>query len=163
MNKKPDLNVFVYGTLKSGYQNHARFCRGVARVEKAHVIDRLYDMGVGYPALELPSERVLASGSSDHLHDLAVQAEFRTKHERWRKLSPLVGGWGHVYGEVLTFRYPAQQFAGLDQLEGFRPGSRSLYQRVLALAAWNGQTEPVWMYVMDDLKGKRRILEGVWT
>lgn len=119
-------------------------------------------MGVGFPALELPPEQIIARGSNDHLLDLTVQEEYRGKHENWRKLSPHMGGWGPVYGEVLTFRYPAQQFASMDLLEGFRAGSRSLYERVLALASWNGQTEPVWMYVMDDLRGKKRILEGVW-
>jgi len=162
MTNKPQLKVFVYGTLKSGYQNHQRYCRGVVRVEKADLFGRLYDMGVGYPALELPPEAIIAEGTADHLADIQTQAEFAAKHESWRPIVRPGGGWGLVRGEVLTFNYPAAQFAGMDHLEGFRPGSRSLYQRVLTIARWNGATAPVWSYVMEDFGGARRILDGEW-
>lgn len=162
MNKKPNLKVFVYDSLKSGYQNHSRFCRGVARVDKAHVIGRLYDMGVGYPALELPPNSVLANGTGDYIQDVETQAKALENYSKWKKLRPLPGGWEAVHGEVLTFRYPAQQISGLDRLEGFRPDGHSLYQRVLAIAEWSAQTEPVWMYVMKDLRGARLIPSRVW-
>ena len=159
---KPDLKVFVYGTLKTGFHNHARFCQGVAEVQNAMVMGRLYDVGVGFPALEIPADSILEVGSNDHLDDIAVQEKFRSRHEKSRILPSIEGDWGYVYGEILTFRYPAPQFARLDQLEGFQASRTSFYNRVLALAEWNEQTEPVWMYVMEDFRGKRRILDGVW-
>jgi len=130
-------------------------------VEPAYLYGRLYDMGVGYPALELPPESILTTGTADHLQDLHTQAEFTEKNKPWRQLHRPIG-WGRVHGQVLTFNYPAPQFAGLDQLEGFNPGRRCLYQRVLTRAHWNGASAPVWVYVMENCRGARLIEGGIW-
>lgn len=159
---QPELKVFVYGTLKCGYQNHVRYCQGVIRVEEATIIGRLYDMGVGFPALELPTEAILAQGTSDYKADLQTLQKHTVEHESWRPLPEFGPNWGIVHGQVLTFPYPGHQLEGMDRLEGFQPGGWCLYQRVLAMAKWNGQTGPVWVYVMKDLRGKRQILEGKW-
>ena len=48
------LRLFVYGTLKRGYWNHERFCRGVLSVEEAVVWGRLYELPSGIPVLRCP-------------------------------------------------------------------------------------------------------------
>ncbi len=37
------LRLFVYGTLKRGYWNHAPFCRGALAVQEAQVRGRLFE------------------------------------------------------------------------------------------------------------------------
>lgn len=130
------------------------------RVEEATIIGRLYDMGVGFPALELPTEALLAQGTSDSMADLQTMQKHTDNHESWRPLPEFGPNWGIVHGQVLTFPYPGHQLEGMDRLEGFRPGGRCLYQRALAIARWIGQTGPVWVYVMKVLRGKRRILDA---
>ena len=68
------LRLFVYGTLKQGYWNHERFCRGVLSVEEAVVRGRLYELPSGIPVLEVPEADVLAYGTADPLADVATQA-----------------------------------------------------------------------------------------
>jgi hypothetical protein len=41
------LRLFVYGTLKRGFWNHDRFCRGVLTVEDAVVRGRLFETNSG--------------------------------------------------------------------------------------------------------------------
>ena len=70
------LRLFVYGTLKRGYWNHDRFCRGVLDVQEAVVRGRLYEMPSGIPVLEVPETDILAHGTADPLADVATQARF---------------------------------------------------------------------------------------
>ena len=64
--------TFVYGTLKRGYWNHERFCRGLLSVEEAVVRGRLYELPSGIPVLEVPEADVLAHGTADPLADVAT-------------------------------------------------------------------------------------------
>jgi hypothetical protein len=56
------LRLFVYGTLKRGFWNHDRFCRGVLAVEDARVRGRLFETSSGIPVLQVPEEDILAVG-----------------------------------------------------------------------------------------------------
>lgn len=48
------LYVFVYGTLKPGECNYDRYCGAYGAIATpARVQGRLYDLGVGYPAMTL--------------------------------------------------------------------------------------------------------------
>ncbi len=47
-----NVRLFVYGTLKEGFENHARYCSNAGRIEKATASGRLYDTGAGYPAMQ---------------------------------------------------------------------------------------------------------------
>ena len=107
------LRLFVYGTLKQGYWNHERFCRGVLSVEEAVVRGRLYELPSGIPVLEVPEADVLAHGTADPLADVATQArlaaEFAARaaqHPDPGKNGAPGGRWGPVYGELLTFDDP---------------------------------------------------------
>ena len=159
------LKLFVYGTLKRGYGNHDQFCRGALEIREAQVRGRLYD-GPGFPVLEVPGEDVLACGTADPLADVGTQMRLSGrpgKHPRPVREGTEAGGWGAVYGEVLTFDDPESRLPAIDRLEGFRPDCRSLYRRVLVVASVSGCRELAWVYTLESTEIKhRRILSGRW-
>lgn len=59
---KPDsstLDVFVYGTLKPGYANHATCCEGkIISSTPAYTRGNLYELPMGYPAMTPGNNRV---------------------------------------------------------------------------------------------------------
>jgi len=98
--------LFVYGTLKRGYWNHDRFCRGVLDVQEAMVRGRLYEMPSGIPVLQVPDVDILAHGTADPLADVATQARLsdrvalsprsNTEKRHTRRLDPRVRGASHL-------------------------------------------------------------------
>lgn len=159
------LKLFVYGTLKRGCRNHHAFCRGFVEVREASVRGRLYQ-GPGYPLLEAPEGDVLAHGSPDPLADAATQARLscRVQAGLWQLPEGRTGEtWDTVYGEMLTFDDPRTRLPSIDRLEGFHPGGRSLFRRVLVPASVDGVHQPAWIYVVENLEiGRRRIASGRW-
>ena len=159
------LRLFVYGTLKRGYGNHDRFCRGVLSVEEAVVRGRLYELPSGIPVLEVPEADVLAHGTADPLADVATQArlaaEFaaRAAHPELGENDVPGGRWGPVYGEVLTFDDPETRLPAIDHLEGFLLGGPSHYRRVLVLRV---QEPPLLLGVMSppDLRNGLSSCQG---
>jgi len=143
------LGVFVYGTLKTGQSNHGRFCRGLLSAREANVRGRLYELTFGFPSLVVPEEDVLTTGTTNYLAD--AEEQHRT---RAGLLTPLPG-WGLVRGELLTFDDPGQRLPTLDTLEGFRPGEKSFYSRILVPAALveTGETILVWTYTAKPTSG----------
>jgi gamma-glutamylcyclotransferase (GGCT)/AIG2-like uncharacterized protein YtfP len=153
--------IFVYGTLKRGGRNHDRYFRGPAAVIEAFTCGRLFDLPAGYPALQLPHSFVLHAGSADHAEDalgfematglLAVACPARPPPAA-RVFGEWIGGFdiGRVRPE-------------LDRLEGFRPGQRSLFYRVLA-PVWHQEARapvPAWVYVQKQPRGTP-VLDGRW-
>jgi len=149
------LRLFVYGTLKHGFWNHDRFCRGVLAVEYAVVRGRLFETPSGIPVLQVPEEDILAVGSTDPLADVATQA-----HVTARMSNPeptpdrfprnVTGApWGPVYGEMLTFNDHETRLPAIDRLEGFHPDGPCLYRRALVAVQANGVILPAWLYVVD--------------
>ncbi|MFP7756217.1 gamma-glutamylcyclotransferase [Thermodesulfobacteriota bacterium B35] len=119
------LRLFVYGTLKRGYWNHDRFCRGVLDVQEAVVRGRLYEMSSGIPVLQVPETDILAHGTADPLADVATQARpagHLASYLEPMPVSATAGDWGPVYGELLTFDDPSIRLPSIDRLEGFHPG-----------------------------------------
>jgi gamma-glutamylcyclotransferase (GGCT)/AIG2-like uncharacterized protein YtfP len=143
------LRIFVYGTLKQGQRNFARFCGGVLAIEPASVLGRLYylsdgrHLSYGYPMLEVPPEHVLAVGSSDYVGDAA-------RLDR-ASVSPAAvqGDWEAIQGEIHTFDDPVQRLTAMDRLEDFHPGGPSLYHRVL-LRTLAPVGSLVWTYVAAE-------------
>ncbi|GAB4278343.1 MAG: gamma-glutamylcyclotransferase [Candidatus Rifleibacteriota bacterium] len=152
------LRLFVYGTLKRGYWNHDRFCRGVLDVQEAVVRGRLYEMPSGIPVLEVPETDILAHGTADPLADVATQTRFAGHLASYLEPTPksaTAGDWGPVSGELLTFDDPSTRLPAIDRLEGFHPGGSSMYRRVL-VPAFTGETVvPVWLYVGDEITKRR--------
>jgi gamma-glutamylcyclotransferase (GGCT)/AIG2-like uncharacterized protein YtfP len=133
--------VFVYGTLKRGGRFHDRHCAGVVAVEEATVRGTLGELG-GYPMLDVFGGDVLAVGTAEPLADVRVQEATAA-----RSSSPPFGV--EVRGELLVFDDPATRLPALDELEGFRPGRPSLYERVLIAArlVGSGEARTAWGYV----------------
>lgn len=143
----PTINCFVYGTLKRGFPNHDRFCRNAIDIQPATVLGRLYNLGA-YPALEVPEESILAHGTTDPLADAATQAHYDAHMPPHASNTPPPGDWDPIHGELITFSDPARDLPPLDQLEGYNPGIRSFYQRVLVrVHASRGLSSPAWLYV----------------
>jgi gamma-glutamylcyclotransferase (GGCT)/AIG2-like uncharacterized protein YtfP len=155
------LRLFVYGTLKRGFWNHDRFCRGVLAVEDALVRGRLFETSSGIPVLQVPEEDILAVGTTDPLADVATQARVVARMsdpEPTPDRLPKKGTgapWGPVYGELLTFDDPENRLPAIDRLEGFHPGGPCLYRRVLVSAQANGTELPVWLYVVEVTSNRR--------
>lgn len=68
-----------------------------------------------------------------------------------------------MYGELITFDDPETRLPAIDRLEGFRPGRRSLYRRVLVPASVNGAPKLAWVYTVETtgIKGCR-LVSGRW-
>jgi len=164
------LRLFVYGTLKRGFWNHDRFCRGVLTVEDAVVRGRLFETSSGIPVLEVPEEDILAVGTTNPLADVATQAHVvarMSNPEPTTDRLPKKGTgapWAPVYGEILTFDDPETRLPAIDRLEGFHPGGPCLYRRVLVSAQANGAELPVWLYVVGDrwTGGFKYLSGGIW-
>ena len=158
------LRLFVYGTLKRGFWNHDRFCRGVLNIREAVVRGRLYEMHSGIPGLQVPDGDVLAHGTSDVSADVATQARLSEQvvsSPEPALQSATAGDWGCVYGEILTFNDPESRLPAIDRLEGFRPGGSSLYRRVLVPAQTDKAVCPVWLYVGTESTLIRSSLSGL--
>jgi gamma-glutamylcyclotransferase (GGCT)/AIG2-like uncharacterized protein YtfP len=161
------LRLFVYGTLKRGFWNHDRFCRGVVTVEAALVRGRLFETSSGIPVLQVPEEDILAVGTTDPLADVGTQAHVTARMsspEPTPDRLPKKGTgapWGDVYGELLTFDDPETRLPAIDRLEGFRPGGPCLYRRVLVSTQAHGTVLPGWLYVGEDpISGRLTPLGG---
>jgi gamma-glutamylcyclotransferase (GGCT)/AIG2-like uncharacterized protein YtfP len=143
------IRLFVYGTLKRGQANHARFCANATGIVPAFTWGRLYALDLGFPALEVPPTLILAQGTCDPLADAATQASW-----------PGVGfdrpdgDWDLIEGELMTFADPLRDLPPIDRLEGFRPGGHSWYGRVLIPARSGTVVVTAWTYDGASVKAQ---------
>jgi gamma-glutamylcyclotransferase (GGCT)/AIG2-like uncharacterized protein YtfP len=174
------LRLFVYGTLKRGFWNHDRFCRGVLAVVDALVRGRLFETSSGIPVLQVPEEDILAVGTTDPLADVATCLRAETHRQAQARVVARMSNpdptpdrlpkkgtgapWGPVFGELLTFDDPVIRLPAIDRLEGFHPGGPCLYRRVLVLVQVNGTVLPAWLYVADvnEYLGFKPLTSGKW-
>lgn len=164
------LRLFVYGTLKRGFWNHDRFCRGVLTVEDAVVRGRLFETSSGIPILQVLEEDILAVGTTNPRADVATQAHVTARvsnPEPTPDRLPKKGTgapWGDVYGELLTFNDPENRLPAIDRLEGFHPGGPCLYRRVLVPVRANGTGLPAWLYAVGDrwTGSFKELTGGIW-
>ena len=161
------ISLFVYGTLKRGYSNHDGYCRGVLATEPALVRGRLYIRPDRIPFLKVPEPDILAIGTADPSADAATQERFLGPVDAQqpavrRNLSPETGG-GVVHGELLVFDDPETRLPAIDRLEGFRPGGRSLYRRVLVPVLVNQTWQVAWVYAIEKSPPEwPRLKSGCW-
>ncbi|MDR1040867.1 MAG: gamma-glutamylcyclotransferase [Deltaproteobacteria bacterium] len=150
------LKIYVYGTLKQGFWNHDRYCKGVVRVREAEVIGRLFKLPTGVPVLEVPTNLVLAEGTLDPRGDARLQ---RQHAESFREdaLAEPEGpdympdyGWGTVKGQILYFNDPLLRLPHIDTLEGYLQGGWSPYRRFLYPSRSDDGLMPVWLYAAGD-------------
>lgn len=141
------LRVFVYGTLKRGERNHARYCGSAVMIEPASVLGRLFFLRAGYPMLQVPSDLILATGTSDPMADLATQLRFGN-HSSDHNASA-TDDWEPIEGEILSFAEGSPVLSRLDRLEDFRPDDpAATYLR--ALVPLLGGAAPAWTYVAPN-------------
>lgn len=167
-NTRAILKLFVYGTLKRGFWNHDRFCRGVLDIQEAVVRGRLYEMSSGIPVLQVPDGDILASGTTEPLADAATQAllsERMASYPEPTSIMATAGDWNAVCGELLTFEDPEARLPAIDRLEGFLPGGSSLYRRVLVPVCARESILLAWLYVGDKSlkRGIELIPTGIWS
>jgi gamma-glutamylcyclotransferase (GGCT)/AIG2-like uncharacterized protein YtfP len=151
-NTSPHIRCFFYGTLRVGFPNHDRYCRGAVEITPATVLGRLYDLG-SFPALEVPDDTILAHGTADPAADVATQARFEAEVAQYSELQTnphTRPSWALVHGELMTFDDHQERLPRLDRLEGYCPGNQGLYQRVLVLVTVVDATAPAWVYVADE-------------
>jgi gamma-glutamylcyclotransferase (GGCT)/AIG2-like uncharacterized protein YtfP len=154
-------NLFVYGTLKKGFPNHERFFPRCVGLEAASMAGNLFASTPFFPVMEIPPENVLMVGSLDVLADLRA-ASLSRPGARKPKGPRERARYGRVLGEVIAVEEPVSVIKSLDILEGFEPGGRSLYKRVLTLAETESGTVVAWAYVNENARKEELIESGVW-
>ncbi len=100
---------------------------------------RLYDLPYGFPALVVPEEDVLASGTTNYLADMEKQHIVSSSRA-------LLTRWDTVHGELMTFDDPEDRLPALDSLEGYVPGEEGLYERVLVPVEVASEVVLAWTY-----------------
>ena len=147
------ISLFVYGTLKRGYSNHDGYCRGVLAIEPALVRGCMYIRPDRIPFLEVPDRDILAIGTADPRSDAAAQRRLARDIESGKLAEsppdPQVSDRGVVRGELLVFDDPETRLPAIDLLEGFRPGGRSLYRRVLVPVRVKDSFTVAWTYAVE--------------
>jgi gamma-glutamylcyclotransferase (GGCT)/AIG2-like uncharacterized protein YtfP len=150
------FNLFVYGTLKSGFRNHAHYIPQGTKIAEASVIGNLYDSGHGFPILVIPPQNIIQIGSGDILGD-GTLAAFPAG-----VLEPCEG-YGLVWGELMLLTEPEKIIPNMDKLEGFRPGQSSFYQRVLTKVTAGAEIVLAWVYINNDQTKNKSVPSGIWT
>lgn len=141
------LRVFVYGTLKRGQRNHERFCRRKVGIEAATTRGRLYELPFGFPGLRTYERDVQAVGTTDYLADAEKQ------HRAFPLPKASIPTWDVVHGELITFDDPERRLVALDALEGYTPGEKGLYERVLIPVEVRGKAVLAWAYEIKRPSG----------
>lgn len=127
-----ELPVFVYGTLKAGFRNHERYCRGVIEVTPALAWGRFHEWEPGIPILSVPRSDILLLGSPDAAADLeAAEALVNQPGPGVPWATRFPWRWRRIRGQFLRFPDPEQRLRLLDALEGFHPATGRGYQRIL--------------------------------
>ncbi len=149
--------IAVYGTLKSQYGNHRRFCGNAVKIEPVMLCGKLYDLPAGFPALQVPKESIIAHWSEDILAD----AQAQQKASKGKLEFSICEGWHRVFGELITFANPERDLPPIDRLEGVAVG---FYDRVLVPAQKeDGTVVAAWVYIMHELPARARFLPtGIW-
>ncbi len=164
-----DFRLFVYGTLKQGFVNHERFFPGGAESRPACVPGVLFDTPWNHPVARIPSNCILAYGSSSVCADLAVQCQFRS----WVDPNAAVKSTDSPYfsgqilqGEILILDDPDRDLPKLDAFEEYTPGSSSSrFQRILVWTLWGDLWIAAWMYAGGSIFENHKFQEiptGSW-
>ena len=116
-------------------------------MREATVRGRLYDLSYGFPALVVPEEDVLTTGTTNYLADAEEQ-----QHVVLDSRAPSTR-WDTVYGELMTFDDPENRLPALDTLEGYVPSEEGLYERVLVPVEIAGELALAWTYRGTGITG----------
>jgi gamma-glutamylcyclotransferase (GGCT)/AIG2-like uncharacterized protein YtfP len=129
------LPLFVYGTLRPGLANHARFCFDATAARPATIAGRLYCMPDGYPAVT----------SDARGRVLGALLTFPDPAAALRRIDPLEGVDPSAGPGVAAERYERRV--------------------LLAVPLAGGPAEPAWAYVChpDQVAAGRLVPGGDWV
>lgn len=103
--------------------------------------------GHGFSGLKVHGREVQAIGTTDYISDVGKQ---RLTFSGPRAPS---SAWDTVHGELMTFDDPDRHLVALDALEGYVPGEKGLYKRVLIPAEVAGSVVLAWVYRIERAFG----------
>ena len=147
---KSELRLFVYGTLKSGFCNHERYCANVSQISPAWLCGKLFKLTTQIPMMTIPAGNILARGTENPAKDIETQEYFESllRNGRSKGYAPGAVPHGRVQGQLLTFGDPLSRLPFIDSLEEFNPGKQSTYARVLVHANLSGDRQTcAWTYI----------------
>lgn len=163
----PDVfRLFVYGTLKPGFENHERLLKRAITTIPASCPGMLFDTPWKHPVARLSKDLILAYGQTDIGADRALQNHFQE-----RGILPCQS-WvpqaleGTIHGDILLLDEPGRDLPQLDQFEEYVPGaSSSRFMRVLTWVSLDDQWVTAWMYVGGSIfesQTFRELKTGIW-
>ena len=163
-----DLKVFVYGSLKVGQSNCIQFCSGYTSVEKAFLKGKMFQFPTsGFPVVTIPDKLILAVGTKNPWEDVKVQSDFSDTLMDCDidALCLADESANEIQGDLFTFADPEIRLPEMDWFEGYRPGRRSYYKRVLTyVCRENRKYDPAWIYIMGEkAEGLVEIPSGIWN
>lgn len=153
------FNLFVYGTLMSGFRAH-EILSGL-RLTTAKISGNLYHYIAGYPMVDIVKHCDSVEGSFDYDLDCTVQEAHN--HVKIDRL-PFNIKYGHVIGEFYRIPYDEQILSSLDCYEGFDPDG-GYYKRTLVPVQIGMGITWAWVYNIpkDRLPSNTvRIYTGNW-
>ncbi|WP_019571107.1 gamma-glutamylcyclotransferase [Thioalkalivibrio sp. ALMg3] len=146
------VDLFVYGTLKRGFANHRACCERAIKIRTASIAGAIFDLPVGYPAVQLPGASIPLEAGADPVRDAGRQRLVRTP----ASARP-------VHGEWIRLPDPARTLPLIDALEGVRADGRGEYRRALVPARTQEGPRALWVYWMPQLPPDARYLpDGAW-
>lgn len=129
-------------------QAKSSITQGALHIEEATIVGRLYELPSGIPVLQVPDSNILAVGSSNPMEDVATQEQFLDK---LAIAECEADDWQIIQGELIVFPDATTALPPIDHLEGFNPGSHSMYNRVLLPVLINGKQQvSAWCYAGDS-------------
>ena len=153
------VDLFVYGTLKRGFANHRAFCERAIKIRTASIAGAIFDLPVGYPAVQLPGASILLEAGADPVRDAGRQRLVRTP----ASARPAGAVREQVHGEWIRLPDPARTLPLIDALEGVRADGRGEYRRALVPARTQEGPRALWVYWMPQLPPDARYLpDGAW-
>ena len=152
------FNLFVYGTLMSGFNGNRNYIPKDTPYEKGFIRGNLYHYIGGYPMIEIPSSPYC--GSLDYNRDIEIQNHYEDSD--LTKI-PFHIGYGNVYGEFYKIPYSRRTMEGMDNYEGFTGSTNTFYSRDLVPIQLKDRIEYGWVYNIKKLPNNVcRILTGDW-
>ena len=97
--------------------------------------------GEVYPALEVPETAIRAHGTENPEADAALASGLAPTG-----IQEVTGDWGWVLGDLVVLRQPHRAVPPLDDYEDFKPGAKSLFDRVLTTVDTGEDWVLAWTY-----------------
>ena len=146
------FNLFVYGTLMSGFRANSML--GDVLPMKASISGRLYHYTC-YPIVVLDKDPSYIEGSLDYYKDVEIQEHYPVP-DQYEPKHPIIG-------ELYHLPLDKEVISRLDFYEGFTGSESTYYKRTLVPVKTLGAVERAWVYNMAALPyGVIPVYDGDW-